>query len=115
VTARLLGPMPASVPIDRMGSGRRARLEEHTIAKLFEARGSTSSGMMPSNRFHFGIRERLRDKLYPYLLDLRVRLKPNERDFALLPLPASLRYLYCLLRPIRLARDGLSHLFGRRK
>lgn len=115
VTARLLGPMPASVPIDRMASVRRARLEEHTIAKLFEARGSTSSGMMPSNRFHFGIRERLRDKLYPYMLDLRVRLKPNERDFALLPLPASLRYLYFLLRPIRLARDGLSHLFGRRK
>ncbi len=115
VTARLLGSNPASVPIDPIVSVRRARLEEHTIAKLFEARGTTPRGLMPSNRFHFGIRERLRDKLHPYMLDLSVRLKPNERDFALLPLPASLRHLYYLLRPIRLARDGLSHLFDRRK
>jgi hypothetical protein len=115
VTARLLGPMPASVPIDRTVSVGRARLEGHTIAKLFEARGSTSIGLMPSNQFRFGIRERFREKLYPYVLNFSMRLKPNERDFALLRLPASLRYLYYLLRPIRLARDGLCRLFDRRK
>lgn len=55
--------------------------------------------------FHFKIRERWRDKLYPYYYDFKLRLIPNERDRELVSLPESLDVLYYVVRPIRLMRD----------
>lgn len=44
-------------------------------------------------------RERWRDKIRYFL---RIAITPNEKDWALLPLPNSLFFLYYLLRPLRL-------------
>lgn len=55
--------------------------------------------------FHFKIRERWQDKLYPYYYDVKLRLIPNERDRELVSLPESLDVLYYVVRPIRLMRD----------
>lgn len=52
--------------------------------------------------FHFRLREYLPHSL-PYLLHLlQLALIPNERDMAIVPLPAFLSYCYYLIKPIRL-------------
>ncbi len=53
--------------------------------------------------FHFRMRERLQYKLLYILYLFQLIATPNEKDWALLPLPAFLSFLYYLLRPLRLA------------
>lgn len=59
--------------------------------------------------FYFRVRERLQDKV-PYFLHLvNVAIAPSIEDREFLPLPASLSFLYYLIRPIRaIAKYGLS-------
>jgi hypothetical protein len=56
--------------------------------------------------FYLRMRERVRDRirygLYYAQQYLRIALTPSANDQALLSLPASLSFLYYLLRPIRL-------------
>jgi len=63
--------------------------------------------------FHFKMRERWRDKLYPQYHDLKLRLLPNERDHKFVSLPKSLNALYYLIRPIRLMRDYINFIRSR--
>jgi hypothetical protein len=50
--------------------------------------------------FHLKARERISDKIRYCLL---LTLLPTAEDWALLPLPAALAFIYSLLRPFRLA------------
>jgi len=61
--------------------------------------------------FFLRTRERLVDKLH-YLrvvvpILLRMAVKPTERDRAFIPLPARLRPLYYLVRPVRVVRQWI--------
>lgn len=78
--------------------------------------GTSQTDVAPPSReaFYFKLRERWRDKLFPHYYDFRLRLIPNQRDRAFLPLPDSLHSLYYLIRPIRLARDYAWKLLRRR-
>jgi hypothetical protein len=59
--------------------------------------------------YHLGMKERPRDKvrlhLYYYYRYLRLALKPNRRDHALVTLPTLFSFLYYLLRPFRLVNE----------
>jgi hypothetical protein len=55
--------------------------------------------------FRLRVRERLWDRVLYLLHRLRQLLIPNEKDRALLRLPARFSFLYYLLRPLRLARE----------
>jgi len=60
-----------------------------------------------------GIRERLQDRLRHFfaLMHRAGWMTPNARDQAFMPLPASISFLYYLIRPLRLLRKyGLSPL-----
>lgn len=67
--------------------------------------------------YHLGVKERSRDKIRLHvhyaLRYLRLALRPNRRDHALVDLPTSFSFLYYLLRPFRLLNDRL--LFSRRR
>jgi Uncharacterised nucleotidyltransferase len=61
------------------------------------------------DQFRWAVRERLRDKIYPYYLrylhDVIINIIiPCALDRRLLPLPGRLSFLYYLIRPVRLAR-----------
>lgn len=74
--------------------------------------------------FPLGTMERLQDKVRYSLHIVHEQMSPNKEDWALLSLPASLSFLYYVLRPLRLIRDhGLNlvqclfkeHLRGTRR
>jgi hypothetical protein len=59
------------------------------------------AGLFEQSRFclfHFRVRERLRDR---FRYCLRTMMSPTLADLFILPLPPSLSFLYCLLKPIR--------------
>jgi hypothetical protein len=60
---------------------------------------------MPNWRFRFDVREHWRDKFYPWYWDFKRRLPPNELDFSVIALPERLRFLYWLIRPVRVVWD----------
>ncbi len=66
---------------------------------------------LEKNLFYFRVRERWQDRV-PYVLHLvHVAIAPTIEDREFLPLPASLSFLYYLVRPIRaIAKYGLSPL-----
>lgn len=105
VTERLLGALPSAQALRSHGDARRRPLEDHVIAKLFAASHESATRLMPRERFHFSMRERWRDKAYPHVRELLLRMRPNERDRAMVSLPPQLDFLYYLVRPVRLARD----------
>ncbi|MCB1825673.1 MAG: nucleotidyltransferase family protein [Candidatus Competibacteraceae bacterium] len=72
---------------------------------IYQASVNDHTEPLSMKSFHFKIRERWRDKLYPYYYDFKQRLIPNERDRTFLPLPKSLDFLYYAIRPVRLIRD----------
>lgn len=114
VCERLLGPMPEPAYLGMRADLGRTRLEDHIVARLFEPENRKSEKLISRNWFHFGIRERFRDKAYPHLRAFWLLLRPNERDLAMLRLPESMRWLYYLVRPIRLARDHFVRPVSRR-
>ncbi len=64
------------------------------------------------HRFHFQVRERVRDKVFPYLylpyywhVYVRPVVTPSERDRAMVSLPRALSVLYWVIRPFRVVYD----------
>ncbi|MBK7665102.1 MAG: nucleotidyltransferase family protein [Sterolibacteriaceae bacterium] len=110
VAERLFGLGTTEVSWAGQFDRRLDPLVEHVIARLFESSDDRDSSRMPMAAFHFRIRERWRDKLYPYARAAALRLTPNERDRAMVRLPASLFFLYYFVRPVRLAKERLRRL-----
>jgi hypothetical protein len=88
-------------------------LLRHLRVRLFPA-GANGTWRLTFERFHFSVRERWRDKLYPYYLEVRARIAPNAKDLAVVPLPRSLHLLYYVIRPLRLMRDFARSRLGSR-
>lgn len=66
------------------------------------------------DQFRWLVRERLRDKLYPYSLRYVTDvIVPCELDRRLLPLPGRLSFLYYFIRPVRLVRKYVLLLLKR--
>jgi len=110
VAHRLLeAPLP---PLDFRGL--KAKDSQILIAdiesKLLELGGGSSRPHLDRAVFHSKIRELRYDRLHPHYLDLRQRLRPNERDRAFVRLPETADSLYWAVRPIRLLWDGGRHL-----
>ena len=83
-----------------------ARLAGQIYSRLF-AEGNEAGGMSGYFIFQFKARRRLRDK-FNYC---RYVISPTEEDLTLVKLPASLSFVYYLLRPLRMLRTGgPSHL-----
>jgi hypothetical protein len=71
--------------------------------QLFDERAATEATTRRRIAFHWKVRERFRDKLWPFAAIPLAIATPNELDRAVVRLPASLSSLYYLIRPIRLA------------
>lgn len=108
----LRAPIPEHhVMVNRLAQRDWPSPSRHLGNKLIRERAAGYVPVMSANRFNFSVRERWRDKLSPYRDIIKKRVTPNERDRALIRLPAALGVLYYGVRPVRLARDFL----GRRK
>jgi hypothetical protein len=69
---------------------------------LFEVDGAAGRSTLTPERFHWAIRERLSDKLYPYYHQYVVKaIEPSEADRHFVDVPARLSFLYYLVRPLR--------------
>ena len=78
-------------------------LVEHARRQLFDGGDLTAADQPTVDQFRWLVRERLRDKLYPYYLRYVTDvIVPCELDRHLLPLPRELSFLYYLIRPVRL-------------
>jgi hypothetical protein len=105
VAGELLGA-PMQLPgLAAPDGSRTSRLVDHVVSRIFEDGQIPFPGLMSRQRFHFDVRERWRDKLYPWYWDFKRRLPPNELDFTVIDLPKRLRFLYWLIHPVRVARD----------
>lgn len=115
VAERLLGPLTIKNGVIGTFGARHDSLEEHVVARMFGTCNGETARQMSRSRFQFTIRERWRDKAYPYALACILLTIPNERDRSMVSLPESVSFLYYLVRPIRLLRDQLRGLVGRRE
>ena len=98
-------PVPA-LALQPIARRNYAALAEHIRDKLVHQQAPGYRGRLASsNWFHFKIRERCTDKLYPYLHNLRAAVRPSERDREFVPLPAGYEFLYYAVRPVRVLRD----------
>jgi hypothetical protein len=88
------------------------RLVEYARRQLFEEGDHSVGDQRSIDRFRWLVRERLRDKLYPYYLRYVSNvLVPCDLDRRVLPVPRSLSFLYYLVRPVRLtAKHGLRQI-----
>ena len=79
------------------------QLVECARQQLFDRGGRTVDDQPTLDQFHWRLRERLRDKLYPYYLRYVMDLiVPCELERRLLPLPTELSFLHYFVRPGRL-------------
>jgi hypothetical protein len=80
-------------------------LVTYARGRLFEHAGAARASALTPDRFHWAIRERLRDKLYPYYHRYVVRtFGPSELDRRFVDVPDRLSFLYYFVRPLRLIR-----------
>jgi hypothetical protein len=84
-------------------------LVEDARPRLFNSADRAATDRRQVDEFRWHVRERLRDRIYPYYLRyVHNVIVPCELDRRLLPLPGRLSFLYYLIRPIRLvAKYGL--------
>jgi hypothetical protein len=104
----LLGaPLPQEVISEMRFHPAIDGLVEDAPRQLFD--GADRADQPKVDRFRWLVRERLRDKLYPYYLRYVMDvIVPCELDRRLLPLPERLSFLYYFIRPARLvAKYGL--------
>lgn len=102
----LLGAPVPTLALQPIPARHYTALSDHIMDKLVHQQGPGYAGLIGSgNRFHFKIRERWTDKLYPYLYDFRAAVRPSDTDREFFRLPASLEPLYYAVRPIRVLRD----------
>lgn len=87
-------------------------LVEYAQRQLFDDGDRTVPDEPTVDQFRWLIRERLRDKLYPYYLRYVTDvIMPCELERRLLPLPRELSVLYYLIRPVRLlGKHGLRQI-----
>jgi hypothetical protein len=89
-------------------------LASHVRAQWFqEADGISATSLTPA-RFHFALRERWQDRIFPYLYAGALLIVPSEKDRAFLPLPGGLSFLYYVIRPLRAVREYGLHVFFQR-
>jgi Uncharacterised nucleotidyltransferase len=81
----------------------------YTRRQLFAEHYSTVADQPGIHRFRWLVRERVRDKIYPYYLRYVADvILPCELDRRLLPLSKELSFLYYFIRPVRLiGKHGL--------
>lgn len=77
-------------------------LVERQAATIFEESDPRAVTTRQRIAFHGHVRERLRDKLWPFVAIPLAIATPSELDRALVSLPASASALYYVLRPLRL-------------
>lgn len=100
---KLLGIQLPELPLKLLANSNLSDLTNHINNKLIYYQVVPSqAGQLSAEVFHFKIRERWRDKLYPHFYDFKQRLIPNEMDHKCISLPESLKILYYAIRPIRL-------------
>lgn len=99
---RLLGTQLPDLSLQSLANSNLIDLINHIHNKLIHQVAPSQAGQLSVEDFYFKIRERWRDKLYPYYYDFKKRLVPNEMDHKFISLPESLNILYCVVRPIRL-------------
>jgi len=91
-------------------------LAAHVRAQWLQEAGEIAATSLTPALVHFVLRERWRDRLFPYLYAVAVLFKPSDKDRMFLPLPGHLAFLYYVIRPLRVVRDyGLRHSFQRLK
>lgn len=100
----LLGtPLPPEIVAQVRTEPVIAYLADSVGKELFEDSDPNSVDHLSNDRFRWQVRERLRDKLYPYYLRyVHATFVPCNLDRQLLPLPQGLAFLYYGIRPIRL-------------
>lgn len=105
----LLGTaLPEEISLSMQAHPVVKALAKQVCERLFLANHRSRAAERPpkyldieKNLFYFRVRERLQDKV-PYILHLvHLAIAPTPADREFLPLPASLSFLYYLLRPIR--------------
>jgi hypothetical protein len=78
-------------------------LVKYTRRQLFNEDDRTVPDQPTLDHFRWRVRERLRDKLYPYHLRYVADvIVPCDLERRLLPLPRELSFLYYFIRPVRL-------------
>ena len=87
-------------------------LVKYARQQLFDGGDRTVADQPTVDQFRWLVRERLRDKLYPYYRHYRRYVTdvivPCKLDRRLLPLPRELSFLYYFIRPVRLiGKHGL--------
>lgn len=105
VAHKLLDAPVPQLPLRSLTHPHFDILTTHIYNKLIHQAVPGDAGQLSVESFHFKVRERWRDKLYPYYYDFKLRLIPNKRDYTFFLLPESLNILYYVIRPIRLVRD----------
>lgn len=90
------------------------QLMELTCRQLFDDRDPSATDRRSIDQFRWLVRQRLRDKLYPYYRRyVLATFVPCTLDRQLLPLPQRLAFLYYGIRPIRLLYKYGSLFFAR--
>lgn len=80
-------------------------LSLHVKGKLLNHMSADYRRSLSRNGFQVNIRERRRDKLYPYLWGFATPFRPSHLDREFVHLPQRLQLLYYLVRPMRILRD----------
>lgn len=102
-------PLPEEISA-RVEADPAARLlAQEALARLFQEEPAPP-GLMEKIRYHTLSAERPADRA-SYVL--RLAVTPNQGDWAAIPLPSSLFFLYYILRPFRLAGEILPEALRR--
>jgi hypothetical protein len=114
LAGNLLGTsLPQEVRREVEAQGCIRQLMEYKSHKIFPAIDSTVRMLWTEQRFRWIVRERMRDRLFPYYLSyVYGALVPNELDRRFLHLPQRLSCLYYLVRPFRLLGKYACVFFG---
>ena len=110
LTSNLLGvALPLEVARELRFHSSIHDLVNHASQQVFYPSDEAPPGQLTAQQFHWLLRERLRDKLYPhYLRYVHGVIVPCELDRRLLSLPRELSFLYYFIRPVRLiGKHGL--------
>ena len=108
-------PLPQKVLDEVRAQPVIDQLVELTCRQLFDDRDPSATDRRSIDEFRWLVRERLRDKLYPYYLRyVHATFVPCNLDRQLVPLPERLAFLHYGIRPIRLlCKYGLLLVRGR--
>jgi hypothetical protein len=117
LASELLGiALPQEVRFRVQAHPMLSGLMAHTRAQLFDEADTSATTALTPARFHCAIRERWRDKVFPYLYAGALLMVPSAKDRTFLPLPGCLAFFYYVIRPCRALHDyGARLLFQRLK